>query len=98
VFSGRGKAKQHVIASEAKQSNARHHDPLMRIRLFRRKTPRTDRLSEYTADNRYRSEIKKVSAYLTTGETVEHCAGFHLSDKFDGVLNRKRAADKVTRK
>jgi hypothetical protein len=28
-----------VIASKAKQSNTKHHDPLKRIRLLRRKAP-----------------------------------------------------------
>jgi hypothetical protein len=33
------KVKQHVIASEAEQSDSKHHDPLRRIRLLRRKAP-----------------------------------------------------------
>jgi hypothetical protein len=36
------KAKQHVIASKAKQSNPKHHDPLRRIRLLRRRLAMTD--------------------------------------------------------
>jgi hypothetical protein len=42
-----------VIASKAKQSNAKHHDPLRRIRLLRRKAPRNDGLSKHISDNRY---------------------------------------------
>jgi hypothetical protein len=55
-----------VIASEAKQSDAKHRtkpgrgiprltrdDPLSRIRLLRRIAPRNDKLSEQSFDNRF---------------------------------------------
>jgi hypothetical protein len=35
------KVKQHVIASEAEQSDSKHHDPLRRIRLLRRRLAMT---------------------------------------------------------
>jgi hypothetical protein len=52
--SGRGKVKQHVIASEANQS--------IRLSkgLLRRKAPRNDGLSEQIFENRHNFSINKI--------------------------------------